>query len=139
MKKAYAKINLILDVQGKRENGYHGVSMIMQAVELYDKVFLTYEKKDMGTKEINLTNSVPFLPSDERNIAYKAAVLMMDTFRPDEGYAITIHIEKHIPVAAGLAGGSSNAAAVINGLSQVLGLEPYEGLSIDHSHVVRLC
>ncbi len=114
--KALAKINLGLDVLGKRENGYHDVRMVMQSVYLYDEV------KIERTNEpgIRLKTNLYFLPEGEGNIAYKAAALLMEEFGIQEGVKITLH--KHIPVAAGMAGGSSNAAAVLFGLNRMFGL-----------------
>lgn len=112
--KAYAKINLTLDVIGKRENGYHDVEMIMQQVDLYDLVTVS---KSEDHQMIHLTCSDEFLPTDHMNIAYRAADLMQKTFNLKSGF--DIHIEKNIPVAAGLAGGSTNAAAVIKAINQL--------------------
>lgn len=114
--KALAKINLGLDVLGRRENGYHDVRMIMQSVYLYDDVKI--EKKT--TPGIELSSNLYFLPSDEGNIAYKAAQILMEEFGIEEGVKITLN--KHIPVAAGMAGGSSNAAAVLFGMNRLFGL-----------------
>ncbi len=108
--KAYAKINLTLDVTGKRENGYHDVRMIMQQIDLHDKV--TLEKRDSG---ISLTSDNAFLPCDRSNIAWRAAEAVSEFVSRDLGVAI--FIEKRIPVAAGLAGGSTDAAAVIRGMN----------------------
>ena len=105
--KALAKINLGLDVLGRRENGYHDVRMVMQSIYLYDEVKI--EKTE--APGITLASNLSFLPTGEGNIAYKAAQLLMEEFRISEGIRITL--DKHIPVAAGLAGGSSNAAAVL--------------------------
>ena len=106
--KARAKINLGLDVVRRREDGYHEVRMVMQMLKLYDQIDI--EKTE--TPGIRLTCEIyPFLPTDERNIAYKAAKVMMEQFDIKQG--VCIRIEKHIPVAAGMAGGSSNAAAVL--------------------------
>ena len=119
--KALAKINLGLDVLGKRENGYHDVRMVMQTIYLYDNV--TLEKTlDAG---IQLETNLFYLPVNEKNIAYKAAKLLMDEFQIQEG--IKIHLEKRIPVAAGLAGGSANAAAVLVGMNRLFSL----GLSME--------
>ncbi len=114
--KALAKINLGLDVLGKRDNGYHDVRMVMQTIYLYDNV--TLEK----TQEpgIQLETNLFYLPVDENNIAYKAAKLLMDEFDIKEGVRITL--EKHIPVAAGMAGGSTNAAAVLVGMNRLFSL-----------------
>lgn len=114
--KALAKINLGLDVLGRRENGYHDVRMIMQSIYLYDEVRI--EKKD--TPGIEVVTNLKFLPVGEDNIAYKAAQLLKDEFQISDGVKITLR--KHIPVAAGLAGGSSNAAAVLFGMNRMFRL-----------------
>ena len=115
--KALAKINLGLDVLGKRENGYHDVRMVMQSVYLYDEVKIT-KRKEPG---IVLSTNLGFLPSGEGNIAYKAEQLLMDEFQIGQG--VDIVLDKHIPVAAGLAGGSSDAAAVLFGMNRLFGLK----------------
>lgn len=109
--RAYGKINLTLDILGRMENGYHEVEMIMQQVSLYDSVQIS-EKTD-GPAEIS--SNCPWLPSDGRNLAYKAA----EAFARATGYdvPVKIRIGKYIPVASGLAGGSSDAAAVLRGLN----------------------
>lgn len=112
-KKAYAKINLGLDVLRKREDGYHEVSMIMQSVDLYDT--LSLRKHTDG--EIKLRTNLPWLPSDRRNLVYKAAELFRESLHIREGIHITLN--KKIPVAAGMAGGSSDAAATLAGLNQL--------------------
>lgn len=119
--KAYAKINLALDVTGKRPDGYHEVSMIMQAVSLYD--ILSFSPSET---EIRLTCNLPGLECDSTNLAYRAAELLRQHCGISKG--IHIHLEKRIPLAAGLAGGSSDAAAVLRGLNRLweLGLEPAE-------------
>lgn len=104
--KAYAKVNIALDVIGKREDGYHLLKMIMQAIDLYDEIII--EKIDKGIK-INCNK--PYVPTDERNLAYKAAKLFMEKFNIKSGVNITI--DKNIPVSAGLAGGSTDCAAVL--------------------------
>ena len=114
--KALAKINLGLDVLGRRENGYHDVRMVMQTIYLYDNVTLT-KTEETG---IHLECNLFYLPVDETNIAYKAAKLLMDEFGIKEG--VRIVLDKHIPVAAGLAGGSSNAAAVLVGMNRLFSL-----------------
>ena len=114
--KALAKINLGLDVLGRRENGYHDVRMIMQSIFLYDEVRI--EKKEAAGIEVE--TNLKFLPVGEDNIAYKAAKLLIDEFGIGEGVRITLR--KHIPVAAGLAGGSSNAAAVLFGVNRIFRL-----------------
>ena len=114
--KALGKINLGLDILGRRENGYHDVRMVMQTVYLYDRVTLEKTKSPGITIETNLS----YLPVNENNIAYKAADLLKSEFGIEDG--IRIRLEKHIPVAAGMAGGSSNAAAVLFGMNRMFGL-----------------
>ena len=114
--KALAKINLGLDVLGRRENGYHDVRMIMQSIYLYDTVKII-KQSEPG---IRLETNLGFLPTGEGNIAYKAAQILMEEFEIREG--VRIRLDKHIPVAAGLAGGSSNAAAVLFGMNRLFGL-----------------
>ena len=119
--KALAKINLGLDVLGRRENGYHDVRMVMQTIYLYDNV--TMEKTEEAG--IQLECNLFYLPVDETNIAYKAAKLLMDEFNIKEG--VRIVLDKHIPVAAGLAGGSANAAAVLVGMNRLFSLGLSQG------------
>lgn len=114
--KSLAKINLGLDVLGRRENGYHDVRMVMQTVYLYDNVILEKTQEEGIILETNLF----FLPVDENNIAYKAARLLFDEFHLEGG--LRIRLEKRIPVSAGLAGGSSNAAAVLVGMNRMYDL-----------------
>lgn len=115
--KALAKINLGLDVLGRRENGYHDVRMVMQTIFLYDNV--TIEKKE--EPGVCVETNLYYLPVDENNIAYKAANMLVEEFDIKEG--VSIKLEKHIPVAAGLAGGSANAAAVLVGMNRLFGLK----------------
>ena len=114
--RALAKINLGLDILGKREDGYHEVRMIMQTIQMYD-VLEMKKKKSPG---ISLAVNYPFIPSDERNLVYKAAKLLMDEFQVEEG--VSIHLDKFIPVAAGMAGGSSDAAAALVGINRLFRL-----------------
>lgn len=120
--KALGKINLGLDVLGRRENGYHDVRMVMQTLYLYDNVTLI--KKDEPGIEIE--SNLFFLPTDSGNIAWKAANLLMEEFKIPGG--IKIILNKFIPVAAGMAGGSANAAAVLYGMNKMyrLGLSQQE-------------
>ena len=115
--KALAKINLGLDVTGRRENGYHDVRMVMQTIYLYDDVLIKKTEEPGIVVKTNLS----FLPINEDNIAYKAAKMLIDEFGIEQGVEITL--DKHIPVAAGLAGGSSNAAAVLVGMNQMFDLK----------------
>ena len=114
--KALAKINLGLDVLGKREDGYHDVRMIMQTIHLYDRV----EMKKTRSPHIHVETNLFYLPVDENNLVYKAAKLMKTEFRIKEGVRITL--QKFIPVAAGMAGGSSDAAAVMVGMNRMFNL-----------------
>ena len=109
------KINLGLDVLGKRENGYHDVRMIMQTVYLYDEVTLE-KRQEPG---ITVSTNLIYLPTDKTNIAYRAAKILLDEFGERRGVAI--HLKKHIPVAAGMAGGSADAAAVLFGMNRMFG------------------
>ena len=114
--KAMAKINLGLDVTGVREDGYHEVKMIMQSIYLYDRIFLKLTKRP----EIKIKTNLAYLPANENNLAYKAAKLLFDEFEVRAG--VKIEIQKYIPVAAGMAGGSTDAAAVLFGLNKLLKL-----------------
>ncbi len=110
---AYAKVNLGLDVLRRREDGYHELRMIMQTVDLYDT--LTLEKtEDEG---ISMTCNVEGLPCDESNLVYQSAKLMFDEYGLSGG--MRMHLEKRIPMAAGMAGGSTDAAAVFNGINEL--------------------
>lgn len=119
--KAPAKINLSLDVLHKREDGYHEVEMIMTTIDLADRLELTLLAQD----EIKIISHNRFVPDDQRNLAYQAALLLKERYHVKSG--VEIAIEKTIPVAAGLAGGSSDAAAVLRGLNKLWKL----GLSVD--------
>lgn len=112
---AYAKINLSLDILGTLPNGYHEVRMIMQSLKLHDTITLNVN----NTHDITMTCSDTILPVDEHNLAYRAAALFCNTYGITDG--ISLHLEKKIPVAAGLAGGSSDAAAVLRGLNEMYG------------------
>jgi len=114
--KAYAKINLGLDVLGTLPNGYHEVRMVMQNIDLYDKVNIF--KNNSG--EINVKTNFSFLPTGPENIVYKAAKLIMEEFGIKEG--VDIDLFKFIPVAAGMAGGSTDAAAVLRGMNTLFDL-----------------
>ena len=114
--KALGKINLGLDVLGRRENGYHDVRLVMQTVYLYDRIIMKKSK----TPGIRLETNLYYLPVNENNLAYQAAQMLMDEFHIEEG--VSIQLDKHIPVAAGMAGGSSNAAAVLFGMNRMFSL-----------------
>ena len=119
--KALAKINLGLDVVRRREDGYHEVKMVMQTIHLFDR--LEMKKTASG---ITMTTNLSFLPTNENNLVYKAAKLLMDEFQIKDGIDVKLH--KHIPVAAGMAGGSTDAAAVLYGMNRMfeLGLSKEE-------------
>jgi len=119
--KAPAKINLSLDVLGKRQDGYHEVKMIMTTIDLADRL----ELMELAEDRIEILSHNRYVPDDQRNLAYQAAKLLKEKFNVKKGVSITI--EKTIPVAAGLAGGSSDAAATLRGLNKLWNL----GLTID--------
>lgn len=114
--KAYAKINLGLDVIGVRQDGYHEVRMIMQTVKLFDKLSFRLLEEDI----IRIKTNLGFLPTDENNLVYKAIRLLKETYGVSEG--IEVDLFKCIPVAAGMAGGSSDCAAALIGASRLFKL-----------------
>ncbi len=140
-RKAYAKINLALDVVRRLENGYHEVRMIMQTVDLYDE--LTFQKteggitltvemgshsrentawtEDNGQSALQADSQNGFVPADQSNLIYKAAKLLLDTAGVTGG--VSVHLKKNIPVAAGMAGGSTDAAAALLGLNELYQLQ----------------
>lgn len=113
---AYAKINLALDVVGKREDGYHDLSMIMAQIGLHDKLRL----KKIRENKILLKTNLPYLPTDERNLVYKIVAYMKELYHIDQG--IFVDLYKVIPVGAGLAGGSSDGAQTILGMNELFEL-----------------
>lgn len=120
--RAMAKINLGLDIIGKREDGYHEVRMIMQTIRMYDVL----EIRKKSSPGISLSTNLPYIPCDERNLVYKAAKILMDEFHVEEG--LSMKLTKSVPVAAGMAGGSSDAAAAFVGVNRLfhLGLSEEE-------------
>lgn len=120
--RAMAKINLGLDIIGKREDGYHEVRMIMQTIRMYDVL----EIRKKSSPGISLFTNLPYIPCDERNLVYKAAKILMDEFHVEEG--LSMKLTKSVPVAAGMAGGSSDAAAAFVGVNRLfhLGLSQEE-------------
>lgn len=131
--RAYAKINLSIDVLRKRPDGYHEVRMVMTQIDLADQVKVTWREESYqdnsleGDRKkgitVDLTTNLSFLPTDSRNIAYKAAELMAEQYGRDRIGSIGIVIEKRIPVAAGLGGGSADCAAVLHALNQLWELQ----------------
>ncbi|MDR1017803.1 MAG: 4-(cytidine 5'-diphospho)-2-C-methyl-D-erythritol kinase [Lachnospiraceae bacterium] len=121
--KALGKINLGLDVLGIRDDGYHEVRMIMQSIYLYDDVFM----EKIHSDDIEISSNLFFLPNNEKNLAYKAAKIIKDRYNIDDG--VRINLKKRIPVSAGMAGGSTDAASVLYGMNLMfkLGLS-YEKL-----------
>ncbi|ALX50644.1 4-(cytidine 5'-diphospho)-2-C-methyl-D-erythritol kinase [Lentibacillus amyloliquefaciens] len=111
--RAPAKINLSLDVLGKREDGFHEVEMIMTTVDLADRI----ELYDIADGRIEISTDNQYVPNDERNLAYRAALVFKNTYQLHRG--VRINIRKNIPVSAGLGGGSSDAAAVLRGLNRM--------------------
>lgn len=114
--KALAKINLGLDVVRKREDGYHEVRMVMQTIHLFDRLEIT--RNTSG--KITMSTNLPFLPTNENNLVYKAAQLLKDEYQIKDGINVKLH--KHIPVAAGMAGGSTDGAAVLYGINRIFDL-----------------
>ena len=114
--KALAKINLGLDVVRRRDDGYHEVRMIMQTIHLYDRLKISKTKN----KGIEIKTNLSFLPVNENNLVYKAGKLLMDEFDIKEG--MLVELIKKIPVAAGMAGGSTDAAAMLYGMNQIFEL-----------------
>ncbi len=135
--RAYAKINLALDVTGRRPNGYHDVRMIMQTIQLHDKVTIT----PIAKEEILLKTNLGFLPAGPGNLVYDAA----DLFFRHTGVRRGVHIdlEKHIPVAAGMAGGSTDAAATLTGLNELfdtgLSLSQLQALGVTLGADIPFC
>lgn len=117
--KAYAKINISLDIVGKRKDGYHLLEMIMQSIDLYDEINI--EKQ---TENITISCDKQYVPIDERNLAYKAAKLFKEEFNINSG--VNININKNIPVCAGLAGGSTDAAAVLKIMNKLFNINASE-------------
>jgi len=126
--RSYGKINLSLDVTGTRPDGYHDLSTVMQRISLYDRIHMEWLPDDGGEGDgfrIELETNKPYLPTDERNLAYKAAQRMWQEYGAHPGAGsglLKISISKSIPVAAGLAGGSGNGAAVLIGLNRLWNL-----------------
>lgn len=121
--RAYAKINLALDVVRKREDGYHDLEMVMAPIELHDLIYI--EEIDKG---IVITSNSYKMPTDERNIMYKVADILIQRYHIDKG--VKIHIYKHIPTQAGLAGGSADGAAVLKAMNKMFQLHlSYETLA----------
>ena len=120
--KATAKINLGLDVLRKREDGYHDLRMIMQMTGMFDRISMFPRA---GRPGISFRTNLPYIPANENNLAYRAAKILMDEFEVSDG--LSINLQKFIPVAAGLAGGSTDAAAVLIGTNKLFHL----GLSLE--------
>lgn len=115
--KAHGKVNLGLDVIGRRENGYHDINMVMQTVKLHDEIHLEELKED----EIRLKGNHEMLPLDERNIVYRAIQLVKEEYQIKSG--VLANIVKRIPIAAGMGGGSADAAATLRGMSYLFDLQ----------------
>ena len=115
--KALAKINLGLDVVRRREDGYHEVRMVMQTIHLYDQLLI--QKSE--TPGIQIHSNLSFLPVNENNLVYKAGKLLMDEFDIHTG--VSVELNKRIPVAAGMAGGSTDASSMLYGMNQLFGLK----------------
>ena len=123
--KAYGKINLTLDVLGKRDDGYHDLDMIMQSVDLCDVITIVKN----GTGDITVKSNTANIPNDESNLAYKAALALTSEFEIKDG--VDIEIEKNIPVSGGMAGGSTDCAAVLRGMNKLFKLKLSESELMD--------
>ena len=134
--KAYGKINLSLDVIGKRENGYHEVEMIMQQITLFDTIKISKKSLDITVK-----SDCDYVPDNHKNIAYKIASDVLEIFNINTG--VHIDIVKRIPVSAGLAGGSTDAAAVIRGLNKIFDLkmskDRMKEIAVKHGADIPFC
>lgn len=119
--KAYGKINLGLDVLRKREDSYHDLDMIMQTVGVYDDIIITKEELKEDTSRIIVTTDAQVLPNDKGNLAFMAAKVLMDKYNINAG--VKIHINKRIPIAGGMAGGSSDCAATLRGINKMFNLK----------------
>ncbi|MEC9488305.1 MAG: 4-(cytidine 5'-diphospho)-2-C-methyl-D-erythritol kinase [Halanaerobium sp.] len=134
---APAKINLSIDVKGQRDDGYHLVEMVMQTIDLADKITLTLQEGTGDGRRIMLHSDLPCLPDDRTNLAYQAAELFLNKLKEDEDVSleavpqIAIAIKKKIPLAAGLAGGSTDAAGVLRGLNRLFG-RPFSDKSLQN-------
>ena len=135
--KAYAKINLFLNVVNKRFDGYHDLEMIMAPINLHD--LLTFKKDNTG--KITITSDIEITSIIEDNIVYKIAIFLQEDFQVSEG--AIIHIKKNIPIAAGLAGGSADAAATFRGLNKLwklrLSLDDMAKLAINFGADIPFC
>jgi 4-diphosphocytidyl-2-C-methyl-D-erythritol kinase len=135
--KAPAKINLLLDVIRKRDDGYHEVEMIMTMVDLADRL----EMEELPRDQIVLSSQAGFIPLDEKNLAFQAARLIKERYNVSRG--VYLHLDKRIPVAAGLAGGSSDAAAALRGLNRLwqlgLSMQELEALGAELGSDVPFC
>ncbi len=127
--KAYAKINLCLDIIDKRKDGYHNLDTVMQTVDLYDT--LTINVLETKNRSICITTNDKSLPTDHNNLVYKAVDLFLSLARMEND--VQIHLEKNIPVAAGLGGGSSDAACVLNSLNKLTGVNIKKELLCEES------
>ncbi|MDO5478499.1 MAG: 4-(cytidine 5'-diphospho)-2-C-methyl-D-erythritol kinase [Clostridia bacterium] len=110
---ANAKINLFLDITGKREDGYHNIASVMHSLDLHDSINLTFNREE----RIIITTGNPYIPTDERNIAYKSAAKFLSELKTTQG--ISINITKRIPIGGGLGGSSTDGAAVLSGLNYI--------------------
>lgn len=119
IKKAYAKVNLVLDVLRRRPDGYHDVKMIMQNLDIYDELIFTVEESKQE-RSITISTNKEGIPTDSRNLIYKAIELMFDEFNIEA--TIHVHLEKNIPVEAGMAGGSTDCAATLKAVNELFDL-----------------
>jgi 4-diphosphocytidyl-2-C-methyl-D-erythritol kinase len=123
--KSYAKINIFLDIEGRRQDGYHLIKTVMQSIDLHDEIYIAEIPED----KIEIECSNPLIPTDERNTCWKSAHIIKTMYNIKSG--VKIKIKKHIPSEAGLAGGSSNCAAVITGLNKLWNLNMAQDEMLD--------
>ena len=115
--KAYGKLNLSLDVTGRREDGYHDLAMLMQTVTVYDELSLRFREDG----KVRASSNLRFIPEDERNLAVRAALRFLEAVG-EQGQGLQIDMRKQIPVGAGMGGGSADAAAVLRALNRIYGM-----------------
>ena len=121
---AYAKINLTLDILGKREDGYHNIESVMQTISLCDRLTVDFRRGKGKQNEIKISSSDPALPTDGKNLCFRACELFFDEFAIS-GASVEIRIEKNIPVGAGLGGGSSDCAETLKALNELSGINAH--------------
>lgn len=121
--KSYAKINLSFDIIGTLDNGYHEIESVMQQISLYDDMLVKWNEEEAEDIDIMIKTSKPYIPTDSRNIVYKAIEALIDKTGFKKGGKLEVHIKKRIPVAAGMGGGSGNGASILLCLNELWDLK----------------